>query len=258
LSKTLRRKARIRTAMTAPAPAPLPTWIPYMAFDPLALSTDPEVVAGLKATVLDVREESRILQAGKDLHDRLRRWVSEANKKGLAPGLISPEAVARIPRERASFVPSDRLYLEADRHDQVFNTDPLAMRQTKPGVVFTAATDLQEVIANFDLRPFVDAYVRRLSALMPDHVWRVGTSGTERYYIRTNGFRLNLQAPMRFESRRFPVPKQVVDAFGPMKVIPPPPTCVVCGKQDEKVGLQPDPKRREAHGECLAGAPPAP
>lgn len=236
--------------MTAPGLTPLPLRIVYEAFDPLALSQDPDVIAEIKERPLDVREESRILQTGRDCYDRLRRYISETNRKGEAAPLVSAEAIATIPKPRLAFVPKDRLYIEADRHDQVFNSDPLAQRAKRPGTIFSAETNLTQVVANFDLRPFVEGFVRRLSATMPDHVWQIGSGDGARFYIRANGFRLNKETN-RFETRRYPVPKSVVDCFGPMKVVPPPPVCGICKKQDEKVALQPDPKMREAHGECL-------
>jgi hypothetical protein len=160
--------------------------------------------------------------------------------------------VALAPPSRGGFLPMDRLQVDVARHEQLFNPDPMGSRKRDPGVVFYACSDFREAAANFDLNPFVEAYVRRLSVEVPEYVWRIGP----RFYDRSIGLAFD-PATRSFNVRRYPVPKQVVDAFGAIKQILVM-DCKVCGKTDDKVVAQPSDKTPYAHTECYLGkAPPA-
>jgi hypothetical protein len=231
---------------------PLPPVVYYGAFSPLALSDDEDTRNRARALAVDQRQESRILAQAKDSWERLKRWVGETNRKGEARTYYSAEMVALAPPQRAGFLPLDRLQMDVARHENLFNPDPMAARKRDPGVVFYAYSDFREAVANFDLNPFVEGYVRRLSQEVPEFVWRIGP----RFYDRSIGLAFDPET-RSFSVRRYPVPKQVVDAFGSitsllvMK-------CAVCGKEDDKVVAQPSEKTPHAHKECyLQGAPAA-
>ena len=235
---------------------PTPT-LCYGAFSPLALASDEETRNRARGLAIDQKQESRILAQAKDSWERLKRWVSETNRKGDARTYYSAEMVALAPPQRAGFLPLDRLQMDVARHEQLFNPDPLGSRKRDPGVVFHACSDFREAVANFDLNPFVEGYVRRLSQEVPEYVWRIGP----RFYDRSLGLKFD-PATRSFEVRRYPVPKQVVDAFGAITSILVM-KCGVCGKEDDKVVAQPSARTPYAHKECyaagaLAGPAPGP
>ena len=224
----------------------------YGAFSPLALSKDEEVRNKARGLAIDQKQESRILAQARDSWDRLKRWVGEVNRKGEGRTYYSAEFVALAPPQRAGFLPLDRLQLDVARHEQLFNPDPLGNRKRDPGVVFYACSDFREAVANFDLTPFVEAYVRRLSQEVPEFVWRIGPH----FYDRSLGLSFNPET-RAFQPRRYPVPKQVVDAFGAIQSILVM-ECGVCGKQDDRVVAQPSDKTPYAHHDCyVKGAPAA-
>src|SRR5919201_939761 len=97
----------------------------YGAFSPLALSQDEEERAKARGLAADQRQESRILAQAKDSWERLKRWVSETNRKGEARQYYSAEFVALAPPARAGFLPLDRLQMDVARHEQLFNPDPM-------------------------------------------------------------------------------------------------------------------------------------
>jgi len=224
--------------------------VAYGAFSPLALSEDEDVRNRARGLALDQKQESRVLAQAKDSWDRLRRWVGEVNRKGEARQYYSAEFVLLAPPSRATFLPQDRLQLDVARHEQLFNPDPFGSRAKRdPGVVFLANSDYREAVANFDLNPFVEAYVRRLSHEVPEFVWRIGPH----FYDRSIGLKFDPEA-RAFEVRRYPVPKQVVDAFGSITTLLVQ-KCAVCGKEDDKVVAQPSGKTPYAHKECYLGVP---
>jgi hypothetical protein len=226
--------------------------VSYGAFSPLALSADEEVRAKARALAIDQRQESRILAQAKDSWERLKRWVGEVNRKGEAKTYYSLEAVALAGPQRGGFLPQERLQLDVARHEELFNPDPLHLRKRDPGVVFYAASDFREAVANFDVSPFVEAYVRRLSQEVPEYVWRIGPH----FYDRSIGLAFDAQT-RSFNVRRYPVPKQVVDAFGSISAILVR-DCAVCGKADDKVVAQPSDKIPYAHQACYVGGAPSP
>lgn len=230
---------------------PIPPTLSYGAFSPLVLSADEETRNRARGLVLDQRQESRVLAQAKDSWDRLRRWIGEVNRKGEGRTYYSAEAVAIAPPQRAGFLPLDRLQLDVDRHEHVFNPDPMGSRKREPGVVFYATTDFREAVSNFDLSPFVEAYVRRLSHEVGEYVWRIGP----RFYDRSIGLKFD-PATRSFQPRRYPVPKQVVDAFGAITSIMVH-ACAVCGKTDDQVVAQPNSETPYAHHACYVGAPKA-
>jgi hypothetical protein len=228
---------------------PISPVVYYGAFSPLALAEDEDTRNKARAMSIDQRQESRILSQAKDSWERLKRWVNETNRKGEARTYYSAEMVAQAPPQRAGFLPQDRLQMDIGRHEQLFNPDPLAARKRDPGVVFYAYSDFREAAANFDLTPFVEGYVRRLSQEVPEFVWRIGPH----FYDRSIGLAFDAET-RSFSVRRFPVPKQVVDAFGAITSILVM-KCGVCGKEDDKVVAQPSEKTAYAHKECYLGAP---
>jgi hypothetical protein len=229
---------------------PIPPTLCYGAFSPLALSSDEDTRNKARGLVLDQKQESRVLAQAKDSWDRLKRWVSETNRKGEGRTYYSAEMVALAPPQRAGFLPLDRLQLDVERHEHLFNPDPMGSRKRDPGVVFYACSDFREAVANFDLSPFVEAYVRRLSQEVGEYVWRIGPH----FYDRSIGLRWDAENAA-FQPRRFPVPKQVVDAFGAIQSIMVH-ECAVCGKTDDQVVAQPSPTTAYAHHACyVKGAP---
>ncbi|HET6405864.1 MAG TPA: hypothetical protein VFH78_14570 [Candidatus Thermoplasmatota archaeon] len=216
----------------------------YGAFSPLALSADEDVRNKARALAVDMQQESRILAQAKDSWERLKRWMGEVNRKNEARTYYSAEAVALAPPQVAGFLPQDRLQVDIARHEQLFNPDPMGSRKRDPGVVFYACTDFRQAVANFDLQPFVEAYVRRLSVEVPEYVWRIGPH----FYDRSIGLAFDVKT-RSFSVRRYPVPKQVVDAFGAIKQILVM-ECRVCGKTDDKVVAQPSDKIPYSHAEC--------
>ncbi|MHB8605571.1 MAG: hypothetical protein ACYDCK_09995 [Thermoplasmatota archaeon] len=239
---------------TRPA-APTNPRLTYRGYHPFLFSTDEEVRALAKGKALDMREEARVLHLAKENYEKLRRWLNGENHKGTAKDYLEFTNLALAPPARARFIPRDRLHLEVERHEQVFNPDPLAgagaSGKLPSGIVFMGVTDLRDAVANFDLRPFIEAYVRRLSAQVPDYVFQFG----EHHYWRTIGY---TYADGHWDPRRFPVPKQVVDALGPIPRVAPA-ECVICGKVDEKISPTTDPKKPYAHRACLdSGAPALP
>lgn len=226
---------------------PLSPVVYYGAFSPLALSEDEDTRNSARSLAIDQKQESRILAQARDSWDRLKRWVNETNRKNEARTYYSPEFISLAPPQRAGFLPLDRLQMDIGRHEQLFNPDPLAARKRDAGVVFYAMSDFRDAVANFDLNPFVEGYVRRLSLEVPEYVWRIGTH----FYDRSIG--LNFDPMTRsFTVRRYPVPKQVVDAFGSIKSILVM-KCPVCGKEDDKVVAQPSSKTPYAHHDCYLG-----
>ena len=224
----------------------------YGAFSPLVLSNDEEVRNKARALAIDQKQESRILAQAKDSWERLKRWINEVNRKGEARTFYSAESVALAPPSIAGFLPLDRLQIDIARHEQLFNPDPLGSRKRDPGVVFHATTDFRQAVANFDLSPFVEAYVRRLSVEVPEYVWRIGPH----FYDRSIGLAFD-PTTRAFSVRRYPVPKPVVDAFGAIKQVLVH-ECGVCGKTDDKVIAQPTDITPFCHTECYLGkAPPA-
>ena len=224
----------------------------YGAFSPLALSADEEVRNKARALAIDIQQESRILAQAKDSWDRLRRWMNEINRKEEGRTYYSAEFLALAPPATAGFLPQDRVQVDVARHEQLFNPDPMGSRKRDPGVVFHACSDFREAVANFDLNPFVEAYVRRLSVEVPEYVWRIGPH----FYDRSIGLAFDPKT-RAFSVRRYPVPKQVVDAFGAIKQVLVH-ECRVCGKTDDKVIAQPSDKLPFSHTECyVGGAPPA-
>lgn len=231
---------------------PLAHTVCYGAFSALALSDDEETRNRARSLAIDQRQESRLLAQAKDSWERLKRWVNETNRKGEARQYYSAEFVALAPPSRAGFLPLDRLQMDVARHEQLFNPDPLGSRKRDPGVVFHACSDFRDAVANFDLNPFVEGYVRRLSQEVPEFVWRVGPH----FYDRSIGLAFD-PATRSFSPRRYPVPKQVVDAFGAISSLLVM-TCSVCGKEDDKVVAQPSSKTPYAHKDCYVGLhPPA-
>ena len=228
---------------------PLSPTLCYGAFSPLALSEDEEARNKARGLSIDQRQESRILAQAKDSWERLKRWVGEVNRKGEGRTYYSAEAVALAPPQRAGFLPMDRLQMDVGRHEQVFNPDPLGSRKRDPGVVFYACSDFREAVANFDLSPFVEGYVRRLSAEVPEYVWRIGPH----FYDRSIGLKFDPET-RSFQPRRYPVPKQVVDAFGAIKSLMVHP-CAICGKEDDLVVAQPSMATPYAHHGCYVKAP---
>jgi hypothetical protein len=229
---------------------PLSHVVCYGAFSPLALSADEDARNKARALAIDQRQESRILAQARDSWDRLKRWVGEVNRKGEGRTYYSAEFVALAPPGRAGFLPLDRLQMDVARHEQLFNPDPLGSRKRDAGVVFHACSDFREAVANFDLNPFVEGYVRRLSAEVPDYVWRIGPH----FYDRSIGLKFDPET-RSFEVRRYPVPKPVVDAFGSISSILVQ-KCGVCGKEDDKVVAQPSEKTPYAHHACYLGTGP--
>jgi hypothetical protein len=223
----------------------------YGAFSPLALASDEDVRLKARGLGIDMQQESRILAQAKDSWERLKRWVGEVNRKGEGRTYYSADFVSLAPPQRAGFLPMDRLQMDVGRHEHLFNPDPMGVRKRDPGVVFYATSDFREAVANFDLAPFVEGYVRRLSVEVPGYVWRIGPH----FYDRSIGLAFD-PAKRVFSVRRYPVPKQVVDAFGAIKSILVM-ECVVCGKEDDKVVAQPSDKTPYAHAECYLGGPPA-
>lgn len=230
---------------------PLSPTVCYGAFSPLALSNDEEIRNKARALAVDIQQESRILAQAKDSWERLKRWINEVNRKNEARQYYSAEFVALSPPSRGGFLPLDRLQVDVARHEQLFNPDPLSSRKRDPGVVFYACSDFREAAANFDLNPFVEAYVRRLSLEVPEYVWRIGPH----FYDRSIGLAFDVKT-RSFSVRRYPVPKQVVDAFGSIKSILVM-DCRVCGKTDDKVVAQPSDKTPYAHTECYVGPAPS-
>lgn len=228
---------------------PLAPSVSYGAFSPLALSTDEETRNKARTLTIDQKQESRILAQAKDSWERLKRWMNEVNRKGEARTYYSAEFVALAPPQVGGFLPLDRLQVDVARHEVLFNPDPMGSRKRDPGVVFHATTDFRQAAANFDLNPFVEAYVRRLSVEVPEYVWRIGP----RFYDRSLGLAFD-PTSRSFNVRRYPVPKQVVDAFGAIKQILVM-DCKVCGKTDDKVIAQPSDKTGYAHTECYLGKP---
>ena len=224
----------------------------YGAFSPFALSPEEEVRNKARALSIDMQQESRILAQAKDSWERLKRWMGEVNRKGEGRTYYSAEFVALAPPQRGGFLPQDRLQVDVARHEQLFNPDPMGSRKRDAGVVFYACSDFREAVANFDLNPFVEAYVRRLSVEVPEYVWRIGPH----FYDRSIGLAFDVKT-RSFSVRRYPVPKQVVDAFGAIKQILVM-ECRVCGKTDDKVIAQPSDKLPYAHTECYLGGASAP
>lgn len=231
---------------------PLSPTVCYGAFSPLALSADEDTRNGARGLAIDQKQESRILAQAKDSWERLKRWVNETNRKEEARTYYSAEFVALAPPARAGFLPQDRLQLDVARHEHLFNPDPLGSRKREPGVVFYACSDFREAVANFDLTPFVEGYVRRLSQEVPEYVWRIGP----RFYDRTIGLKFDPET-RSFEPRRYPVPKQVVDSFGVVSSLLVR-ECGICGQTDDKVVAQPSAKTPYAHQGCYTGRGPAP
>lgn len=223
---------------------PIPPTLAYGAFSPLALSPEEDVRNKARGLAVDQRQESRILAQAKDSWDRLKRWVGEVNRKGEAVQYYNMEAVALAGPQRGGFLPRDRLQLDVARHEDLFNSDPLHLRKRDPGVVFFASSDFREAVANFDLTPFVEGYVRRLSQEVPEYVWRIGPH----FYDRSLGLAFD-PATRSFGVRRYPVPKQVVEAFGAISSLLVR-ECAVCGKADDKVVAQPSDKLPYAHQAC--------
>lgn len=223
---------------------PLSPTVCYGAFSPLALSADEETRNKARTLAVDMQQESRILAQAKDSWERLKRWMGEVNRKGEAREFYSAEMVALAPPQVAGFLPQDRLQVDIARHEQLFNPDPMGSRKRDPGVVFYACTDFRQAVANFDLNPFVEAYVRRLSVEVPEYVWRIGPH----FYDRSIGLAFDVKT-RSFSVRRYPVPKQVVDGFGAIKQILVM-ECRVCGKTDDKVVAQPSDKLPFCHAEC--------
>ncbi len=231
---------------------PIPATIGYGAFSPLALSKDEDERNRARSLMLDQRQESRILSQAKDSWDRMRRWVGEVNRKEEGRTYYSAEMVALAPPQKAGFLPQDRLQLDIERHEALFNPDPMASRKRDPGVVFYATTDFREAVANFDLTPFVEAYVRRLSHEVHEYVWRIGPH----FYDRSVGLKWDA-ANHAFQARRYPVPKQVVEAFGAIQSIMVH-DCGICSKGDDTVVAQPSSVTPYAHHACyVSGAGPA-
>lgn len=220
----------------------------YGAFSPLALSADEDVRNLARGLSIDQKQESRILAQARDSWDRLKRWVNEVNRKEEGRQYYSAEFVALAPPARGGFLPLDRLQLDVARHEHLFNPDPLGSRKRDPGVVFYACSDFREAVANFDLTPFVEAYVRRLSHEVPEYVWRIGPH----FYDRSIGLKFDA-ANRAFEARRYPVPKQVVDAFGAITSLLVR-ECAICGKTDDKVVAQPTDKTPYAHHACYVAS----
>lgn len=241
----------MRRARAGSGVPPAPT-LCYGAFSALALSEDEETRNRARTLSIDMQQESRILAQAKDSWERVKRWVGEVNRKGDARTYYSAEFVALAGPQRGGFLPQDRLQMDVARHEQLFNPDPMGSRKRDAGVVFHACSDFREAVANFDLTPFVEAYVRRLSVEVPEYLWRVGP----RFYDRSIGLAFDAER-RAFQVRRYPVPKQVVDAFGSIKSILVM-ECKVCGKTDDKVVAQPSGKTPYAHFECYEGTPPAP
>ncbi|HWG91759.1 MAG TPA: hypothetical protein VNZ52_12995, partial [Candidatus Thermoplasmatota archaeon] len=175
------------------------TAITYRAIHPLTLSPVLEDRAKAKGAALDMREESRVLSLSKELHDRLKRWMHDVNRTGRGMEFVSRTALMQIPQSKVGFVPQDRLYIESEGPESVFASDPEAAGPLPTGVAFHATTDPGALAANFDLAPFLESYVRRMSGLFPQFVWQIG----DKYYHRTTGLVL-VQDPPRFEARRFP------------------------------------------------------
>lgn len=223
----------------------------YGAFSPLALSADEDTRDRARGRLLDQKEESRILSQSKDSWDRLRRWVGEVNRRNEGRQYYSAESVAIAPPHRAGFLPIDRLQLDVERHEHLFNPDPMGSRKRDPGVVFHACTDLREAVANFDLSPFVEAYVRRLSSEVYGYVWRIGPH----FYDRSIGLKWDAEH-RAFQARRYPVPKPVVDAFGTIKSVLVH-ACALCGKEDDLVVAQPSEKTAYAHHACYVQQAPS-
>jgi len=186
----------------------------------------------------------------KDCYDRTRRWVSEVNTKGSGREYYSAEMVALAPPEKAGYLPMDRLQLDVERHEHIYNPDPLGSANRDPGVVFYACTDFRQAVANFDLQPFVEGFVRRLSIDVPGYLWRVGPKFFDR------GIGVAFDPHQRaFQPRRWPVPKAVVEAFGPVRQIMVH-RCQICNTEDDRVVQQPSDKITHAHYECyLQGGP---
>ncbi|MFA5861143.1 MAG: hypothetical protein WDA16_05560 [Candidatus Thermoplasmatota archaeon] len=229
---------------------PLAPQVCYGAFSSLALSEDEETRNRARTMSIDQKQESRILAQAKDSWERLKRWTNEVNRKGEGRTYYNAEFVALAPQSRAGFLPQDRLQFDVGRHEQVFNPDPFGSQAKRdPGVVFYACSDFREAVANFDLNPFVEAYVRRLSQEVPEFVWRIGPH----FYDRSIGLKFDPET-RSFEVRRYPVPKQVVDAFGSITMLMVQ-KCAVCGKEDDKVIAQPSGKTPYAHKECYLGVP---
>lgn len=220
----------------------------YGAFSPLALSADEEERNKARGLAVDQRQESRILAQAKDSWERLKRWVGEVNRKGEARTYYSAEFVSIASPARRGFLPLDRLQMDVARHEHLFNPDPMGTRTRDPGVVFFACSDFREAVANFDLSPFVEGYVRRLSQEVPDYVWRIGPH----FYDRSIGLKFDPET-RSFEPRRYPVPKQVVDAFGTITSLLVH-KCAICQKEDDKVVAQPSERAPHAHKECYVGA----
>lgn len=232
---------------------PIPPTLHYGAFSPLALSRDEDTRNRARSLVLDQRQESRVLAQAKDCWDRLRRWIGEVNRKEEGRTYYNPEAVALAPPQKAGFLPLDRIQLDIDRHEQLFNPDPLAVRKRDPGVVFYASTDFRQAVSNTDLSVFVEAYVRRLSGEVPEYLWRVGP----RFYDRSIGLKWDAEHHA-FQPRRYPVPKQVVEAFGAIKSLMVH-DCGICGNADDTVVAQPSSDTPYAHHACyVTGAPAGP
>src|SRR5437016_4982764 len=74
-----------------PPPLPLAPQVCYGAFSPLALSDDEDTRNMARALAIDQRQESRLLAQAKDSWERLKRWVSETNRKGEARTHYSAE-----------------------------------------------------------------------------------------------------------------------------------------------------------------------
>jgi hypothetical protein len=241
------------TPAASPSDRPVSETLRYRGFHPFLFSTDEDVRAKAHGRSLDMREESRVLHLARDCYARTKRWVGEANRKEEASEFLDFRNLSVAPRERASFMPRDRLALEVERHEDLYNPDPIAgtgaSGKLPPGIVFLGVTDLREAVANFDLVPFVEAYVRRLSALAPDYVWQFG----DHHYYRTNGY---VYKEDHWEPRRFPVPKQVVQALGAVPMAAPA-ACVICGKADDRVAPTVDPARPHAHVKCFESGEPA-
>lgn len=232
---------------------PIPPTLCYGAFSPLALSRDEDTRNRARSLVLDQRQESRVLAQAKDAWDRLRRWKGEVNRKEEGRTYYSAEAVALAPPQKAGFLPMDRVEFDIERHEHLFNPDPQSVRKRDPGVVFYACTDFRQAVANVDLSPFVEAYVRRLSGEVPEYVWRVGA----RFYDRSIGLKWDAEN-FAFQPRRYPVQKQVVEAFGAIKSLMVH-DCAICGNADDNVVAQPSTETPYAHHPCyVTGAPAGP
>jgi len=124
-----------------------------------------------------------------------------------------------------------------------------------PEESFFGYTNMDDVEANFNVIPFIEEYVRRLSGLITDLVWTFDYSG-EAFYrgrvmtIKKYGY---AKHPPCTAPRKDPIPVYVHRALSPSEIKLPYLRCTYCKKRDGEVTPQFIGKTFSAHESCLIG-----